>query len=329
MAGTTMIEHLLDLAAIESPLNIVTDAAAGGAFDMLAEKTTEGFNSMFQAMTMWWIGNDTADVTQGDAGTLSTRMQTIVQPITITVAIISVLIASAKMVLSRSAQPAEEVFRGLLTLVVVSGAGLAAVALLTQISDEFSSYIMSQAGAEKFEFSAGSTISTALLFMLGTVGIIVATMQWVLMLSRDAILVLFAGLLPLAAAGTASRTGQQFFSRVTGWLLALILYKPVAAIIYWVAMRLVRDSQDLTAALSGLTLMSLSIIALPALMRLIVPAVGPAMGRGGGAMAVGTAVATGAVMVASGGSAAPAVAAAAPAAAGAVNAAGSSPVPQS
>ncbi len=323
-----MIEGWQHVVALASPVTQIVDAAAGGAFDMLAEKTTEGFNSMFQAMTMWWIGDDTADVTEGVEGAVSTSLQTIVKPITITVAIISVLIAASKMVLSRSAQPAEEVIRGLLTLILVSGAGLAVISLLTGVSDEFSSYIMSQSGAQKFEFSPGSTIATALMFMLGTIGIIVATMQWVLMLSRDAILVLFAGLLPLAAAGTASRSGQQFFSRVTGWLLALILYKPVAAAIYWVAMRLIRDAEGLSAALSGLTLMGLAIIALPALMRLIAPAVGPAVGRGGGAMALGTAVATGAVMVASGGTAA----AAAPAissAAGAVNTAGSASVPES
>jgi hypothetical protein len=269
-------------------------------------------------MTQWWIGEETADVGQGQANDIAVTMQGITRPITIFVAIISVIMTSAKMILSRNAQPAEELFRGLLTIVLVSGAGIAAVSILTEMSDGFSSYIMSQSRAQEFEFSFAATTATALVFVFGTIGSMVAGIQWVLMLSRDALLIVFSGLLPLAAAGSSTRNGQQFFSRVTGWLLALIIYKPVAAAIYWVAMRLIRDAEGISAALSGLTLMMLAIIALPALMRLIVPAVGPAIGKGGGAMAVGTAVATGAVMVASGGTAA----AAAPAIAGAVNVAG-------
>jgi len=315
---SAMSVELLNVIGLSNPVSSLVDQAAGGAFEMMAESATEGLNNMFQGMTTWWIGNDTRDLANGQANNIATTMQDIVRPVTIFVAIISVIMTSAKMILSRNAQPAEELFRGLLTVILVSGAGIAAVSILTEISDGFSSYIMSQAGAQDFKFSFGASTGTALMFMFGTVGMIVAGVQWVLMLSRDALLIVFSGLLPLAAAGSTTRTGQQFFSRVTGWLLALIIYKPVAAAIYWVAMRLIRDAEEISAGLSGLTLMMLAIIALPALMRLIVPAVGPAMGKGGGAMAVGTAVATGAVMVASGGGAA----AAAPAISGAANVAG-------
>lgn len=311
----------------------IDTALAGAAKSMLetmAESFTEGSAEMFKAMTTWWVGTGTVNVaTPGSqANGIATQLQGMLKPIAVFVAIISVIISSARIVLSRNARPAEETIRGLITIIVVSGAGLAAVGLLTEFSDGFSSWILTKAGVQDFKFSAGATTSAALLMMFGMLGMIVAGIQWVLMLSRDALLIVFAGVLPLAAAGTTTKTGQQFFDRVTGWTLALILYKPVAAIIYWTAMRLIRDTNDLAGGLRGLTLMGLAIVALPALMRLIVPAVGPAIGRGGGAMAAGAAVASGAVLIASGGTAA----AAAPVIAGAANVAGTaakSPIPES
>ena len=80
------------------------------------------------------------------------------------------------------------------------------------------------------------------------------------------------------------------------WLIAFILYKPVASIVYAAAFKVFGsvgkvdgdDGQRMMYFISGLVLMIAALFALPAMMRLIVPAVGAASGAG--AMFAGAAV---------------------------------------
>ncbi len=46
------------------------------------------------------------------------------------------------------------------------------------------------------------------------------------MLFRQGALVVLAGALPLAAAGTLTPATRPWFKKVTGWMMALIFYKP-------------------------------------------------------------------------------------------------------
>ena len=60
-------------------------------------------------------------------------------------AIFSILFAAGKMAWQRNGAPARELLQSLLTMVVVSGAGVAAISLLTTASDEAASYILTGA----------------------------------------------------------------------------------------------------------------------------------------------------------------------------------------
>ena len=103
------------------------------------------------------------------------------------------------------------------------------------------------------------------------------------------------------------------------WLVAFILYKPAAAIVYATAFRLAGsdvfggDGDELMSAVTGLVLMVLALAALPALMRFVTPMVGALSsggGGGGGTMAAGAAMAampTGAARCARGSSTAAAL----------------------
>ena len=51
-------------------------------------------------------------------------------------------------------------------------------------------------------------------------------------------LILLLGVLPIAAAATNTEMGRGWFKQIIAWLLAFILYKPVAAIVYATAIRL-------------------------------------------------------------------------------------------
>jgi type IV secretion system protein TrbL len=141
--------------------------------------------------------------------------------------------------------------------------------------------------------------------VVGMLGMLASLVQMGLMLVRVGVVTIFAGLLPLAAAGTGTETGMAWFKRITSWLLAFILYKPAAATVYASAFLLIGDGTDATSVLSGLFMLILSIVALPSLLRLVTPMVGTAVaagaGAGGGAAAAGMVLASGARMTAGGG----------------------------
>lgn len=108
---------------------------------------------------------------------------------------------------------------------------------------------------------------------------------------------MLAGTLPLSAAALSTPAGKAWFKRSVGWIIAFLLYKPAAALVYASAFSLTANAKDLLSVLSGLMLILLSVFALPALMRLAVPMVAAATGGGGGELAVagvGAALATGA-----------------------------------
>jgi hypothetical protein len=116
-------------------------------------------------------------------------------------------------------------------------------------------------------------------------------------------IVLLAGVLPVAAAASNTASGKQWWSKSFAWLLAFTLYKPVAAIIYAVSFRMTARDQDPTTVVSGVFLMVLAVLALPALLRFLVPATAAMASGNAGAVAgavVGGTLATGAVALSGG-----------------------------
>jgi len=113
--------------------------------------------------------------------------------------------------------------------------------------------------------------------------------QIVLMVVRSAMLILLLGVLPIAAAATNTEMGKGWFKRIISWLIAFILYKPVAALVYATAIKLTGaafeegerngplafTSQDpgeqIMNMVTGVTMLVLALFALPALMRFITP----------------------------------------------------------
>jgi len=127
--------------------------------------------------------------------------------------------------------------------------------------------------------------------------------QIFLMVVRGGMLVLLAGVLPTTAAFTNTQAGREWFRKALGWMVAFVLYKPTAAVIYATAFRLassnVFGSGGLLAVVTGLTLMLLALLALPALMRFVAPMVGATAGGGAGTM-LGLAAAGAAIAMPSG-----------------------------
>ena len=228
---------------------------------------------------------------------------------TLAVAVLGVIVAGARMAWEQRADPGKHLVQGLLTLVVVAGAGLTVVGLLTTAADEFSVWIINQsldcdiAGDSAcfgesmltlLTLSTGSTggLGAVLAIILGVFAVLAALAQIVLMVVRAGALVILAGMLPISASASLADPQRTMFRKTSGWLLGFILYKPAAAIVYATAFRLTGTDlfgkDGLVSVLTGLALMVLALVALPALMRLIVPAVS-AVSAGGSLAGLGMA----------------------------------------
>jgi hypothetical protein len=120
---------------------------------------------------------------------------------------------------------------------------------------------------------------------------------------RGGVLVILCGLIPLAAAFSNVPTGERWLRRISGWIVALALYKLAAAFCYAAAFRLSAGT-DVIAVMDGLALLVVSVLALPVLLRLTLPAAEHfALHRGAAAstiMAIGT-IPTGAISLAAAG----------------------------
>ena len=125
--------------------------------------------------------------------------------------------------------------------------------------------------------------------MLGIIAFLATVIQIMLMLVRGGMLVLLVGTLPLVAAFSNTEMGMQWFRKASAWLVAFALYKPAAAIVYAVAFDLAGQPGAL-ALLDGVMMLVLAILALPALLRFVVPATSALAGGGGaGGMLAGAA----------------------------------------
>lgn len=227
-------------------------------------------------------------------------------------AVLSVIIGAARMVWEQRAEPGRETIKSLLTLVVVAGSGVTIVGLLVTAADSFSVWIINGSlncdvttdggacfGTNMANLLALTTnpaaggLGALLIIILGLIAILATTFQIILMVARGGMLVILTGILPLAASATNTEMGKAWFKKCISWLVAFILYKPAAAIVYAAAFQLVGtdvfkdDGTGLLAVLTGLMLMVIALFAMPALMRFVTPLVGAMSAGAGGAMAMG------------------------------------------
>lgn len=307
-----------------NPIDL-SGCVAGALNDGLTALATSFADSAAWAvknLTTVWLRTPSPDVT--GAGSPATWLSDRMGWFVLAAAFVSVLWAAYRMATSGTFDQLAELGWALGRLVVVAGTAAAATAIALDVGDAVAAWVLdvSEVRLNPTAMFTLMTNSPGLVMILAVVVIVAQVVQAVLMLVKNAMVVLLVGFLPLTAAATNTPLGRGGFHKALTWLAAFLLYKPVAAIIYAVSFKLTDRDTSLTGQLSGVALMLLAIFALPALMRFLVPLTAAATGGNAGALAgatVGATAATGAVLalgVASGGggfaAAAPAAMQAAP-----------------
>jgi len=283
-------------------------AVADGVIGQIAAAIQSGVAWIVTNTVGWWVKVPSPDLTAEPA---VGQLQQWMLPIAAAVAVLGMAIAGAKMTFSRKANPLIDAGSGLAIIAATSALGVVLPSMLLRAGDAWSQWVLNASSGGRFGERMTVMLTLAgsapgVVIVLGIIAIVMATVQAVLMLFRQASLVILAGVLPLAAAGTLTPATRAWFRRVTGWMLALIFYKPAAAAVYATAFTLIGAGTDPRTLLMGFAMVLLSLLALPALMRFFSWTTGAVAdsAHGGGFFqtVVGGAIAVGALRSSSGGS---------------------------
>jgi type IV secretion system protein TrbL len=282
--------------------------AAGGFLGDLAKSFASGFGHAIEMMNTFWVNVPTPALSS-DSGALG-ALRADLGWVTGAVAVLGILIAASKMMLTRSSKPAVALAMGLTRMLFASFVLLPVIALLTAFGDDFSTWVIERStggnfGAAMVGVAGGLlAIDPALLLVVALLGILSSLVQIILMLLRIAVMILLAGVIPTLAAGSMTEAGEHAYKKALHWLFAFVLYKPLAAFVYAGAFLAIGQGDGVMASMAGFTLMIVAVIALPALLKLVHPAADAVTGMTEGAAQRHASTANAATPVAKGAAAA-------------------------
>lgn len=290
----------------------------------IVETAVDGVTGLLDVLGTAWFSWPSPNIFDEQSG-LSPAVSLISQslaPYVLVIAALSFLFALGKMMWTLRASEAKSILRLLIILAAVTGVAAIAVQTLLAAGDAFSPWIISQAAGEPFTATTFQkrllvqTIATGnlsafliVVLLLSVLMMLGALAQVAFMIVRAPLIITMLIFLPVAAASTATDEGMARFRKMIAYLLAAVLYKPVAAIIYATGIALVRTSDEgsaqdqLLSMIYAFIIILFAALALPALVKFFMPiaAIGSSNAFSGGAAAAATgAVVMGGAMLASG-----------------------------
>lgn len=236
----------------------------------------------------WWLKVGSIDVTSGLAITGSRAVQTVVMMIMA----LGIIGTAITMVLTRRPGPAAELGMGAVKFVLIASLSTTILAGAMHAGDDFARQVTAD-GADQFGPQMQQMLGVATLhnpggvLLLGIVAAVLSGIQWLFGFVRQAGIVVLYAMLIFAAAGQLSSWGRQWFPRICSMLIALVLYKPAAAIMYSLGWKLMGTEHSLSAVMVGLMVIALTMLALPVMLKFFA-FISPAIAGGGSA---GTAMA--------------------------------------
>ncbi|MEV5646075.1 hypothetical protein AB0L67_39200 [Streptomyces flaveolus] len=223
-------------------------------------------------------------------------------------AIGSLLFAAARMAVERRATAGTTALKGILRVILVSGAATTIMTAAASVADDYSAHLF-KTGAQAVLNDAGSCsydsgLQSFLLLILAFLLLIGGIIHTILMYIRLGVMILLLGTLPLAAAASMTDWGGGWWRKHIGWLIAWLLYKPAAGLVLYAGSQMITATETsgqvgspVNERIAGIGVMLLSAVALPALLKLVVPAtaaLGGASAYSGAMQSVGGGLATGA-----------------------------------
>lgn len=157
--------------------------------------------------------------------------------------------------------------------------------------DTWTAAVLRSASGMMSDAWESKSLAASSFFNLGApVAIVLTVVMWICGLIskifayfRAGMLPILVGVAPMWAAMSWMESGKQAFAKTIGWLAAFLAYKPVAALVMATgsAIMVTAGPGDDSQAITLMLTLSV-IILLPAMIRVIVPAVQSSVGGGGG-----------------------------------------------
>ncbi|MDX2802488.1 hypothetical protein, partial [Streptomyces scabiei] len=281
-----------------------------GAVVVFAKAIGDGAAEVLKALNGVWLSVDVPDPAgnggghgQAAAGSPIGQITAEVNWIVAYVAVASLLIAAIRMAVDRKGQSMKQAFMGMWKVILVGAASVPVVTALMAASDAYAKdvYARSRLGDSASTMLGVLTLNQpGLVLIFGLLVMLSSFVQIVLMYIRIGVLIMLVGTLPLAAVSSMTGWGEGWWKKHVGWLAAWLLYKPAAALIIYSATAMTKGTKDLNAIIAGMGMLIMAVFALPALLKLIVPATAALGGTSGGTVAMGAAnnMASGAVSIA-------------------------------
>lgn len=303
----------------------IIDDIISGAAGWLTDVLRNVVSALMQAVTeaVKWVSTYflylPAPVLQGEGEGWSPaeRVQAFTNWAVIIGGMIGMAFALIMVARRRDADSAVDVVMGFFRVILVTGAGIPAISLLAKFFDEASPWLINNISGGTFEeglgqlmggdaaAASGMGVGTLVLMLIALLlGVLGGILNLFMVMFNWGVLPVVAGLLPVVAAAAMSPRGRSAFNRVIAWIAAILLFKPVAAVIYGVGIAAgrmitggVEDSgQVVLQSLYGTVLLIAAGIALPAIARIVAPAVAAGTQGGGAGLLIGAGmVAAGAV----------------------------------
>lgn len=282
----------------------------------LAAWIVQVLTQMVNFVGTWWLKIGAPSMGNGSA---TERIQDSTVVFVGVAGVIGTVFALIKLARDQDRASAENLVMGMLRTVLTSAIAVSMVSLLLTVTDEVAPWLVRTISGSAWEDGLGTAMGLDALVGAGMTVVFAGLIIFIAPLALlgailNAVLVIFSygmagalcGLLPIFAASSVTERGRKSFDKAVGWLIAVVLFKPAAAVLYGFGLAMVNgitgtaDSEEMNRVISlltGLVIILSACIAMPALARVMVPAVsaGPqGMGASGLAM-LGGAVAVGAL----------------------------------
>jgi hypothetical protein len=311
---------------VETGVGEISEDAAeafAGFFDPFVQSLKEFVADLIVSGFTWWLMLDSPRIS--DMGLLGDdkdglSLQSIALFLGTMIATLLTIFQGLRTMIRRKGTPLLQALQGLLWHMIAIGIGVAVIDSLLAASDGLTNTILA-AGFESTEEAPDQIraillpqmANPAALLVMALFVLFIGFVQLVLLFLRQAAVPIFALMLPIASSGQVGEgTPRQWMPRLTVAILTVICYKPMAAMIITIGFVEMAESDKLLDWFRGLVTLSLSVAALPMMMRLFAPIgmqVGNASTAGGGlataAMSVVAMARGGGESASSGGSAAP------------------------
>ncbi|GLX06789.1 hypothetical protein [Microbispora sp. NBRC 16548] len=254
----------------------------------LADLIADAAQSLLNAFLKSWLDMSSMDLQQQGA----LKLYGITLSIGWLIGACLLMWQAIRTMVSGRGTPLLEAVTGLLITALVAAVGVTVTGMLMTGADEVSRWILGDLasnGVMSKELRAmlarapgAEPVAPWLTIQICVLLILVLIIQLLVLFLRNAALPILAILLPIAAAGQiGGASTRQWLPRMVTAVIAVVVYKPMVSLIIVAAVAQWRDSTAISGLLYGLLMFALSVIAMPALMKVFAP-IGVAVTGGGG-----------------------------------------------